>query len=283
MQIKHIVVPTDFSPVASNALAFAVELAKRHKAHIHLVHVYEVPYASVASDAGTLTGVVDGRLHSEIKQEIHSRMEQLSAGDLFKGITVSYKLMADIPVWQFAEKLEGQPCDLIVMGTTGHSGILHGGLVGTNTERVIRTAHCPVLTVPNEAVPSKVRRIAFASDFEQPIEGNYKLVSSFAKLLGAELDIAVINTRDNYNTTRKAQQHFEKLQADHPDDTPNCYIFNDDDVETGILNLVGNKHIDLVAMLTHGRTGVARLFRGSIAEGVSREIHVPLLTFKQQG
>jgi len=279
MKLEHIVHPTDFSAVSVNALRYAAAIAKHASSSIHLVHVYDRPYKD-ATYAGSISATVDRVFDTEIRQSIHHEMHQLAKLDFLAGLPLFEKLVADVPSWKFFEEINSEKCDLIVMGTQGATGLLHGGLTDTNAAKVIRHASSPVLSIPDGSTYNGFKRILFATDFNDEINQVFGHVVDFAKAFGAEIDVAMITTRGNYASHRFAQEQFDKLKAAFPAAKLGLLVYNADSVEDGIAHLVESNSIDLVAMLTHGRKGLSHLLQGSITEDVASHIKVPLLALK---
>jgi nucleotide-binding universal stress UspA family protein len=145
VRIRQILVPTDFSATSDAALDYAREVATRFGATLRLLHVVHDPFANgpLASDAfvtdtpGVRTTILD-----EFKTRLADRLTDRDREAL--GAT------AEVVFGQAAETIvdyaAGGRIDLIVMGTHGRTGMAHL-LLGSVAERVVRTAHCPVLTV----------------------------------------------------------------------------------------------------------------------------------------
>jgi len=286
MKLNHIVCPIDFSETSLKALRFAAELARSGGSQLHLVHAYDKPYYSVASGAGTISYAVDSEAVEKLRSEINAEFDRIAASDFLQGLTVYKKLIADIQPWKFYEEMDSDKMDLIVLGTRGATGILHGGLIGTNSERVIRFAPVPVVSVPTNYEQKAVRRILFATDFSDDISPVLAQVVAFAKLMGAEITVGMINTRDTFSTTRFANDSFNALAAKFPDANLKLVVHNYLTVEEGIWEICQMYDMDMIAMMTHGRTGIAHLIKGSIAEELSSTqfITLPLMTLKlQQG
>ena len=284
MKYQSLVCPVDFSPTSLNAFRFACHIARQNQSVLHLVHVYERPYYSVASGAGTISYKVDGVANNEIREEIIKEFHGLAEkADFAQGLPVHHHMIHDIPAWRFYENLKSEySYDAIIMGTKGATGILHGGLIGTNTERTIRHAPYPVISVPEAFVDRPIKKILFATDFQDNVADHFLPVAETAKLFGAEVIVGMINTRENFATTKFSQDEFTILAGAYPSVNMSLVFHNHYTVEEGIWELCNLHNVDMIAMLTHGRTGFAHLVRGSIAEELStmKEITVPLMTFK---
>jgi nucleotide-binding universal stress UspA family protein len=138
--IRRILVPPDFSAHADEAFRVAHTLARALGAEVIVVHVAHAP--AVVSDAGRLqtdprqgtTGNLWDRFQTTLAKDPQVRVEH-------------EVIIADRPgAAQILEILEKLRCDLIVMGTHGHSWLKHL-LLGSVTEQVVRRARCPVMLV----------------------------------------------------------------------------------------------------------------------------------------
>lgn len=281
MKLNHIICPTDFSECSVNALRYAASLAKASNAHLHLVHVYNRPY-STTSYNGSISAQVDSGAHAEMREAVLHDLRQLAHLDFMAGVQATAKLITDKPAWKFYEDLDTAQADLVVMGTLGMTGLLHGGIIGTNTERVIRHAPMPVLSVPGEAMMgSGIKRILFATDFTEESTSVFSQVADLARILSAKVEVAYINTADTYAPTKTLNPRFDMLKRIFPDVDISFTIYNEETVTEGLRDLTVQHDIDLVAMMTHGRTGLSHFVRGSIAEDVSATVKTPLLALKK--
>ncbi len=134
--IKRILVPVDFSDASLAGLAYALELAKALKAEVVVLFVVEPLYS--AGDLGLL--LEEGQRRG---QEELSRLASRLQG---RGVACRTMLQIGTPYQVIANAAARGRADLIVMATHGRSGLSHL-VMGSVAERVVRTAHCPVLTV----------------------------------------------------------------------------------------------------------------------------------------
>lgn len=137
---QNILVPTDFSESSDAALAYAQELGKPFGATIHTLHVVPDPHAEAWSIEAT--GMNLGGLMETWQADAERRLDELTFGDLPHTCTTkvgqAYK--------EILSYTKENDIDLIVMGTHGR-GVIEHMLLGSVTEKVVRTAPCPVLTV----------------------------------------------------------------------------------------------------------------------------------------
>lgn len=148
MTISRILVPTDFSPDADAAFAYALELANALGASVDLLHVVEDPMAAGVWSSPMYTAAVTGlqiNLVRDAKEQLR-RCVPMIAGVRFG---VFRHVLVGNPAVEIVEMAHERASDLVVMGTAGRSGLSHL-LAGSVAERVVRTAPCPVLTVKSK-------------------------------------------------------------------------------------------------------------------------------------
>lgn len=143
-----ILVPTDGSPEVERALEYAFDLAQAHDATVRAIYVVSVAgYGSLPMETA-LEGI-SGALREEGEAAVR-RVEELAPD----GVEVETKVLEGSPSRVIVEHARPGECDLVVMGTHGRGGI-DRLLLGSVTERVVRHAPVPVLTV--QVDPSKTR------------------------------------------------------------------------------------------------------------------------------
>lgn len=169
--------------------------------------------------------------------------------------------------------------DLIVMGSHGTSGFREE-FIGTNTERVARIAHCPVLTIKQQHKKFEIRNIVFASNFYKETDHVVPRVRQFAELFGANVHLLKVNTPYHFETNRYAHKLMEDMAKKHKIKHYSINMYNDEHIENGLLNFSDDTNADLIAIGTHGRTGLSHLINGSLAEDVINHAHRPVLTIK---
>ena len=148
MNIRTILVPTDFSDHAGKALTTAKELAQALGAKIVVLHAYHVDVPMISPMAGG--AVLPQSFYDDLRAHAKSEVEKLAATVAGDGVEVTGVALGDPAGLAIIAEAERLPADLIVMGTHGHTGLKHV-VLGSVAERIVRTAPCPVLTVKADA------------------------------------------------------------------------------------------------------------------------------------
>ena len=273
--MKRILVPTDFSDYAENALKAAAIIAKKNKCEIFLLHLLELP--NQMSDAMTSGGSIP-EVMLFIKKA-NETLQKIKEQPFLKGISVNASV-------QFERAFDGvlsfnkkNKIDLIVMGSHGTSGI-EEILIGSNTEKVVRLSEVPVLVIKKDVGELKFKNIVFASDFSTEIKKPFKKMLEFAEIFDANLFLVMISTPNSFKTTITAEKTMKEFIKSYDIKNYSLHIFNDANIENGITNFSKTIDADLIGLCTHGRTGLAHFFNGSISEDLVNHTTKPVITFK---
>ncbi len=273
--MKKILVPTDFSDQAEYALKVAAQIAKKQNSEILLLHMLELPHEG--SDAAVAGADIPEIIF--FKNQAIAKFESLMDADYLDGITVS-------ETTRFGKVYEGinsvakkENADFIVMGSHGASGF-HEMFIGSNAEKVVRSSEVPVLVIKNDMPEFKADSFVFASDFSDEIKKPFKQLLDIASHFGSHLKLVMINTPNSFKPTQVAENIMSDFMKDVNYENYSMHIYNDVNVEKGILNFANSVKADLIGMCTHGRTGFAHFFNGSISEDLVNHAIRPVVTFK---
>ena len=274
--MKKILVPTDFSEHAENALKVAAQLAKKYNSEIYLLHMLELPV--------NMTNPVGEMRSNDLPEALYfmklakKKFTEILSRPYLSGIKVheiveSYQAFDGI-----MEMSRKHNCDFIVMGSQGVSGFKEM-FIGSNTEKVVRTSELPVLVIKNDHPNFEAKNFVFATNLDEQSKRTLKKVSEFAGALGAKLQLVYINTANEFITSAETEELLEKYIKGSGTNFE-FRVFNDDSVEHGILNFARKVNADLIGIATHGRKGLAHFFNGSISEDLVNHAKIPVITFR---
>lgn len=286
--IRRILVPTDFSENAKNAYEVALSIARRTGAAIKLLHVVEMPYGSYYNMSGNFSATGDTSLPTDAGMEhvyvlqmletTKANMRKLINSVDHSGVDVVEEVAVDRPISKIKSTIKDDDVDLVVMGSKGASG-LDEFLIGSNTEKVVRSAECPVLTVKKRDAEFVVNEIVLASDFKREVRHAIEQFKWFQGLFGARLHMVYINTPGAFESSGNIRQKLQDTAEKYGLQNYTINVYNDVIEEDGILHFANDIRADLIMMATHGRTGISHLLSGSIAEDLVNHTNIPVLTF----
>lgn len=279
--MKRILVPTDFSKTAQIATDVAIDIAKRSGAELILLHVIE----EASGGSFNVTGEVGSgdfenslftmKLIERSKKQMAKIVADLKATGHKK---VTPELRVGTPFHGMKTIILEQKVDLVVMGTAGHSK-LEEMIIGTNTEKVVRHAKCPVLTVHKKPESLDFKNIVYATSMSADEEVFSRIVKRTQQLYDSTIHLVRINTPGNFQRDSVVRKYMESFAKKLQFKKVTMNIFNDYSEEEGIIHFASQVDADLIAMATHGRTGFAHVLAGSIAEEVVSHAKRPVLTF----
>lgn len=293
--IGTVVVGTDFSETAAAALDWAVEIARPHGARVLLVHALAVPAPS---------DLVPPRpdLEREVAEAARRKLDETAAALAARGVQVEPRLASGQPARTILELAEAEGAGLAVVGTRGLRGLRHL-LLGGTSRRVLQHARCPVLTVhPDDAGRHRpLRTLLVPTDFSEdarratgaasrllaPLEQGARLVLLHAYNLPIEYTAyGPIPTSIHYledvgaEAAERLEEAARELRArGHEVETALREGYPPD----VIVEEAERSGADLIAMGTHGRSGLGHLLLGSTAERVVGRAPCPVLTLRQAG
>ncbi len=179
--MKKILLPTDFSANADNAIHYAVGLCSRIEADLFLLHVNQTPYDFAARKDETIQNMTQ-----DAKKKLKEMIATLEEKESFENVKYQGFLREGNVVHSIMEVAEETGADLIVMGTKGASG-LKKAFFGSNTAELIRRTDVPVLAVPEQAAYHQTDKVVYAVDYREDDLDVLKEVVWLATQIGLNL------------------------------------------------------------------------------------------------
>jgi nucleotide-binding universal stress UspA family protein len=279
--MKKILIPTDFSKPAQWALEVATGIAKKAKGQIVLLHIVEQPTSESFNVQGqTFEGDGwEGKLFTlKLIEKNKKQLEEAAKYVEDAGVSAKCELRLGNPFHGMRTVITEQKVDLVVMGTSGHSKF-EEIVVGSNTEKVVRHAKCPVLTVHEKPTGKDFVNIVYASSLNENEKAFAQVVTNAQEMFNAKVHLVRINTPMNFQPDHEVKRIMQNFARKLNLQNYTMNVFSDFSEEEGILHFATSVSADLIAMATHGRTGFAHVLVGSIAEDVVNHSSRPVLTY----
>lgn len=276
--MKKIIVPIDFSIHSEYALEAAAILARKHNAEILALHMLELSNALISDD--TNSKQAEAVFYMKLAEK---KFTEFLEKPFLKDIEVTpivkhFKVFSEV-----SDVAKEHAADLIVMGSHGSSGIKEV-FIGSNTEKVVRHSDVPVLVIKHNPILMDFEKVVFACDFSKEVIKPYINAVSLFKKLGAKLHLVYVNLPgSSFKSSSEIEikiVDFLKVADGNLDNLDSVHYVNDYTIEKGVLNFASAKSVDLVAVATHGRTGLSHFFEGSISEDIANHSVLPVMTFR---
>lgn len=266
---KKIVVSVDFTPSSEAAIAVAHKFAAMHGAEMVLVHAVEHAFAESIADPA----------HLERKREYSTKMldklvEQYNSVD----VPVTRLLMEGKPYKEILKAASEINAEMIVMGTWG-SHAIETGMIGSNVNKVVRSARIPVVTVTRKPEGENFSKILIAVDPQFGIKELRHILQDYNRAYNPVVELVSIAASEkevdelkNYLKKQSAALHEQGIK-DVITTVRVGGIISD-----AILSYVKEGGHDMIWMETHGRHGISGWILGSITEEVLQYSPVPVMS-----
>ncbi|WBL22031.1 universal stress protein [Zunongwangia sp. HRR-M8] len=274
--MKKILVPTDFSEIAKNALKSAAKIATKFNADIYLLHMLDLPLHLADPVLQNNENIPEALYFMKLAHQQFSKIKHM---DFLKNINIHEAVQFNYAFKGITEFAKNNECDLIVMGSHGSSGYKEM-FIGSNAEKVVRESEIPVLVVKKEVSDFNIKKFVLATDADLDNKKTLLKAVHFAKLFETELHLLFVNTPNNFTTTKQAYADLEEFLEEIKLNNIEKHIYNDVSIEKGILNFAEKFNADLIGIITHGRKGLSHFFNGSISEDLINHASRPVITFK---
>ena len=276
--MKKILVPTDFSPNASRAIDYAVQIAKLNQASIYIIHAcdqLDITFKDRLELKEEYNKTISDKAFNNLeilRRSIEDTEQVLVNTQLYNGPVTDTILLA-------AKEHE---VDLVIMGTLGHSGIKEK-IFGSKTAAVIGRTIKPVLAIPLEYDWSIPNKFLLAVNHFDEAAGLVSPVFDLAGIFGAEVEVAVFTDEDiavavDYLQDAREVNRFEEiLKRKYTLVKINPEHLSGHRLQDTLNDYIHDKQIDLLAMITHRRGLVKSIFNHSMTKRMAYHAKVPVL------
>jgi len=266
--MKTILVATDFSDPAKNAVEYATHIAKETDAELILFSVYKLSIHA-SNSLATTTHVDD--LMKKKEDQLNALAKKLS--DQYK-ITVRWELRKDDPIADLKSYTKAHPVDLVVMGI--ESNLIEYKLLGNTTTAAIKLLQFPLLVVPDDIDFTEISKVMYACESSY-IKNSDQLdfLKKFIKAFNAKLEIFQVLTKDSEELIDVG---LERLLDESLEDVEHSYRYVcSPKVGDGIKDGLDHCHADLLVMIPHKRGFFQSIFKKSHTSQMTVETRIPLL------
>ena len=274
--MKKILVPCDFSESAIQAYEFAMNLAAQSNAEVFVLKVIDLPFIYETS-LGTTPEYFDPGIFKDLEEDAKKKFEELKSKHPQKEM-VTFTAIRGAVTFTINQFAQDHQIDLIVMGTTGACG-LKEYWIGSNTEKVVRFSHAPVLAVRKSFDVSEIKNIVFPTTLHLDQNDLVSQIKDLQLFFSAKLHLLLVNTPNNMLRTKDEIDLMEEFAKHYKLSNYTLSTRNDFNEHDGIINFAHEIKADMIAMGTHGRKGLAHLFMGSVTEDLVNHVDCPIWSY----
>lgn len=271
--MKTIIIPTDFSPIATNAMNYGVDMAKAINANILLLYVYQVP-VSMTDVPVVFVSVEELKESAELRlSKLKSSIEYITSGTI--------KVYTEARMGDVVDELEDL-CNKIkpfavVMGTKGATG-LERVMFGSVTLTAIRRLTWPVICVPpGKEFGMGIKKIGFACDFRKVIETTpVHFIKDVVNEFNAKLHVLNVDYENRHFKPETPEQSL-LLHTMLEDLNPSYEFIQHKDIEDGINEFAEKNNLDLIIAIPKKHKLLEGIFKPSSTKQLVFESYIPVM------
>lgn len=282
MEIKKILIPTDFSELSLYAFDYAVSIAKKHGSNIHLFHVIEE----------LLTMAVPGDFYLNTEEIIQREVDMLAIkskqiSELASSLENKYQIKCSTHV-EFGRShrvltdyANENNFDLIVMSTHGVSGFREF-IIGSNAVRIISEANCPVLSIQSKMPENGIRKILMPFKDDPYSRQKVKFAINYAKWFNAELITLGIDTEGEESHLQKIEREAAQIKEFvDQNNIPNRLFITQGNAAKEILKCAKEQSVDMILVMADMENeDIVDFIMGPTAQQLVNHSKVPVLSIQ---
>ena len=268
--MKTILVPTDFSKCAANAYRYALEMAVRTGAEVLALHVV-FPNEGVENNVYSAFWIDE--YFKQRERDLRNWARRLARKEEFKTIPVRSECVIGFPAASVGSTVEKEGADIVIMGTTGATG-LRGVFLGSVASSVIARTKVPVLVVPQKATYKEKVKAVFATDFRLKVsEETLAVLRGLPQLKKGILH--VVHVIDKPGDPDKS--HESTISQKLGDIKHDFHYLHDRDIPQAIMNFSESTDAELLVAVAHEHSLMHRLFYDSMTRKLAQRVNMPML------
>lgn len=280
--MKRILLPTDFSKNAWNAISYALDFFKNEKCVFYILHTYTPSFYRVDYMLGgpSFSAIPDAGVEESVKglEKTLKDIKKQYANPNHTFETLSaFNILTD----EINDAVDSKGIDLIVMGTQGATGA-KDLFIGTNTIHVLRKVKIPVLAVPAGYTFKKIQKIVFATDYwTQYKKEEIDPLTLIAKMHNAKL--IILHVLEELELWKKQEENKKNLSQYLGEQTHTFAQIKSKHVADAIQEYMESNPLDLLAMQNRKHFFWERLLTRQNVDAIGFHLKVPFLVLRDTG
>jgi nucleotide-binding universal stress UspA family protein len=277
--MKMLLFPTDFSSNAIHASEYAGMIAKRMNANVVLLNVYTIPTISEYQLPSDIENFIN-----QNKSDAQAKLEEFKKIFLKNTGLHSDRVSTRVEYGYGADKIVDTAktlhADLIVLGTKGASDFLDRWL-GTNAQKVMKHADCPVWIVPQKALIHYPKNFLYAADFQEDEVLATNKIMEIAEPFGAKCKVVHVHDYFEMNVGHRIEETVQQLKDEFEQESVSVKSLRRANIIEGLETYIHTHKPDVLALAIHEKSFLNGLFETSISKHFVQNAHLPILTFRK--
>lgn len=277
--MKTILFPTDFSKNAVHASRYAGMLAKLYDANLVLLHVHHIPMVPQSNHTFEVRNAISLSRKGAM-EDLETFTKQFIDDSNLPPERITQRVEYGFTAETIVEIAQTIKADMIVMGTQGASDMMDKWL-GTHAQEVIKTAKCPVFTIPKKVPIDYPQRILYAADFQGDETLATEKLLYMAKPLGAACKVVHIHDYFEPNIGHIVEETIKELEERFKNEDVTIEQLHRADIIEGLEGYMKTYKPDVLAMAIHEKSFLSNIFDTSISRHFIQEGKLAMLTFQK--
>jgi nucleotide-binding universal stress UspA family protein len=270
--MKQILVATDFSPSAANAMEYALGLAALLQFDICVIHAI---HPTEGINNSTYNAIFIEDYYNNKRQALKEWALVYSDNDTYKNISVTTLCDVGFLKAVITKYISANPVELLVMGITGSTGI--SGIVGSNASMMVEKVKTPTLIIPLESKFPDVPAVTLATDYETKL--SHDDVNALNEMVKAfklsKMEVLYINEKADAKHIETGEG---KLKALIQHTELNFNYISDSSPLNGIIDFIEKNQTDILCLVKHHHNIIYRLFnRSTVNQVMNRSVKAILV------
>lgn len=263
--MPFIIVATDFSEVANNAVHYACNMASSSNAEIMLLHSFIIP-VSFGDNPMPIMPIDEARHIAE------DRMTHLTTNlrNKYPALQITSKVTFGDVIDSLDDVTDKLHSSLVIIGNSGPEDDMLW--LGSNVVSAMRNLKIPVLAIPQGYAFKAPEKICYACDFKNMDEGIGNDLEKIISITNAQLHVLNITTSAEAENTPPS--YFDKL-------SPIFHHVAKEDIDTAIATFINNNDMDWLIVVPHKHSFFGQLFHKSITKAIIKTSHIPVLALHE--
>ena len=276
--MKKILVPCDFSDSARQAYKFAIDIAAVNSGEVIVVKIIDLTPVYLESLDSNPYYLHLSSVLKELEDDAWNDFEVFTQAIDARGVKVTFVTEQGSLSQSLLNQIQKHQADLVVMGTHGVHG-LKELLIGSNTEKIVQYSPVPVFVVHHAQKISNIRNIVFPTEIDLAQHAMIEKIKALQVFFKARLHLLHIKTP--VNEVKKSELEMSMQNMAHFYDLVNytVCVLEENKEEDGIKKFAADLPDSIIAMGTHGNTGIRHFIAGSIAESIVNHVQETVWTY----
>ena len=273
--MKKIIVPIDYSSYSEYAFLSALKIAHKAGSAITCINVVatDIDWKNLPKEKKAQYPEI-----LDMEAEAKEKLKDFISNHKLQGVKVEEVVAIGVPHEEIVIISEKQHADLIIIGAHG-MGYQNEKFVGSNLQKVLRNADCPVLAVKKNLNGNDLRKMVFASQFSEESRPAFVKLKKILKDFRSSVHFLYVNTPSDFITSKEADARMHAYAKGLEDMVIHSHVYCHHEAEKGIIEFAERNKIGFIGLASTDRKG-KQTYQIGTTDTVLYKSDIPVLSIK---